>query len=294
MKKMILAAIAATAIMSSCNNGAPKANLKTDVDTLSYAMGMSTTQGLKTALAQQYGVDTTYIDEFLKGVKEGALAGDDKKKHAYLIGLSIGQQISQQMVKGMEQQIFGQDSTRHLSIKNVLAGFFAGVKGKGGVVINGKPLDPQTAFALAQPLMESMRSKQMSKQFGKEKKAGEAFMAQVAKQPGVKSLGSGVYYKVEKEGTGKMPSATDTCQVVYELRLPNGKVIDSSNMHGGKPAEMTASGVVKGFGLAMTHMPEGSTWDVFVPASMGYGDQGGGELPPYSTLIFKITLVKVK
>ena len=96
MKKFTFAALAAVAavMMYSCGNGTPKANLKSDIDTVSYAIGMAQTQGLKDYLVGRLGVDTAYMDEFIKGLNEGANAGDDKKKAAYYAGIQIGQQNS--------------------------------------------------------------------------------------------------------------------------------------------------------------------------------------------------------
>ena len=130
MKKLFIAAVMAVAAMgmTSCGNSTPKPNLKTDVDTLSYAMGLSQTQGLKEYLVQM-DIDTTYIDAFVKGLNEGANAGDDKKKAAYFAGVNIGQQISNRMVKGINHEIFGEDSTKTISLKNFMAGFITGVTG---------------------------------------------------------------------------------------------------------------------------------------------------------------------
>ena len=96
MKKIILVALVAIAAATfmSCGNSTPKADLKSDVDSMSYAMGMSQTQGLKDFLVGRMKVDTTYMDEFIKGLNDGANAGDDKKKAAYYAGIQIGQQIS--------------------------------------------------------------------------------------------------------------------------------------------------------------------------------------------------------
>ena len=94
MKKFTFAAVAAIAsvmMYASCDNGTPKANLKSDVDTVSYAIGMAQTQGLKDYLVGRLGVDTAYMDDFIKGLNEGANAGDDKKKAAYYAGIQIGQ-----------------------------------------------------------------------------------------------------------------------------------------------------------------------------------------------------------
>ena len=113
MKKLtIVASLAiATAAVTSCGNSTPKADLKNDVDSLSYAIGMAQTQGLKDYLVRGMGVDTAYMDEFFKGLNEGANSGDDKKKAAYYAGIQIGQQISNQMVKGINHELFGNDST---------------------------------------------------------------------------------------------------------------------------------------------------------------------------------------
>ena len=82
MKKLSFVFVAVVAaIMASCGNGTPKANLKNDVDTLSYAIGMTQTQGLREYLTR-IGVDSAYMDEFIKGLNEAANVGDDKKKVA--------------------------------------------------------------------------------------------------------------------------------------------------------------------------------------------------------------------
>ena len=85
-------ALAAAAGLASCTAQSPKANLKTDVDSLSYAIGMARTEGLDQYLAQQ-GIDSTQMTDFLKGFNEGA-SKIDKKDVAYMAGLQIGQMVS--------------------------------------------------------------------------------------------------------------------------------------------------------------------------------------------------------
>lgn len=110
MKKVtFLMALAVAAGMVSCTAQSPKADLKTDIDSLSYAIGMARTEGLDQYLAQQ-GIDSTQMSEFLKGFNEGA-AKIDKKDVAYMAGLQVGQMVSKQWVEGFNQQIFGNDST---------------------------------------------------------------------------------------------------------------------------------------------------------------------------------------
>ncbi len=146
MKKLFFGALVACAAATfvGCGNSTPKADLKTDVDTMSYAMGMSQTQGLKEFLVERMGVDTAYMDDFIKGLNDGANAGDDKKKAAYYAGIQIGQQISNQMVKGINHEVFGEDSTKSISLKNFMAGFITGTTVKvnyEGKTIDGKVFD---------------------------------------------------------------------------------------------------------------------------------------------------------
>ena len=205
MKKFSIVAALAIAVASfvaSCgNSGSNKPNLKNDVDTLSYAIGLAQTQGLKQYLVQM-DVDTTYMDAFIKGLREGANAGDDKKKAAYYMGIQIGQQISNRMVKGINHELFGEDSTKTISMKNFLAGFIQGVKEKKGL------MTVEQASQVAQMKMMAIKSKHMEEEYGPLKKKGEEWMAANAKKAGVKTLPSGVQYKVIKEGNGAMPKDT--------------------------------------------------------------------------------------
>ena len=279
-------AIAAASIVASCGNStSSKPNLKNDVDTLSYAMGMAQTQGLKQYLAQME-IDTTYMDAFIKGLNEGANAGDDKKKAAYYMGIQIGQQISNRMVKGINHELFGEDSTKTISLKNFMAGFIQGVKGKKGL------MTVEQAGQVAQMKMMSIKAKNMEEQYGPLKKKGEEWMATNAKKPGVKKLPSGVQYKVIKEGAGQMPKDTSVVKVNYEGRLIDGTVFDSSYKNG-QPVTLRANQVIKGWTEALVHMPAGSVWEVYIPQELAYGDREQGQIKPYSPLVFKIELISV-
>ena len=279
-------AIAAASFVTSCGNStSSKPNLKNDVDTLSYAMGMAQTQGLKQYLAQME-IDTTYMDAFIKGLNEGANAGDDKKKAAYYMGIQIGQQISNRMVKGINHELFGEDSTKTISLKNFMAGFVQGVKGKKGM------MTVEQAGQVAQMKMMAIKAKNMEEQYGPLKKKGEEWMAANAKKAGVKTLPSGVQYKVIKEGSGAMPKDTSMVKVNYEGKTIDGKVFDSSYKRG-EPVDLRANQVIKGWTEVLTHMPAGSVWEVYIPQELAYGDREQGQIKPYSPLVFKIELISV-
>ena len=287
MKKFTFAAVAAViAIMAtSCGNGAPKANLRTDVDTMSYAIGMAQTQGLKEYLVNSLGVDTAYMSEFIKGLNEGVNAGDNKKKGAYFAGIQIGQQISTRMVTGINREVFGDDSTKTISLKNFMSGFISGTTGKRGL------MTVEEAQEMAQTKMQQIKAAQLEKTYGENKKAGEKFLAENAKKEGVKMLANGIQYKVLKEGTGVTPSDTSLVKVHYEGRLINDTIFDSSYKRG-EPATFRANQVIKGWTEALCHMPEGSIWEVYIPQEQAYAERQQRNIDPFSTLIFKIELIE--
>ena len=280
-------AIAAATFSACGNSSAPKADLKTDLDSMSYAIGYLQSQYVRQAIEQGQVVDTTYMDEFVKGINEGANAGDDKKRAAYIMGLQVGQQISSQLVKGVNREVFGDDSTKTISLKNLLAGFISGATGKKGLMTQ------ENANQIAQSKMEAIKAKTMQKQYGPNKVAGEKFLAANKKKAGVVTLPSGLQYKVIKEGKGAIPTDTTTVKVQYEGRTIDGKVFESSYKNGQGPMTMQPRQMIPGWTEALTHMPEGSVWEVYIPQNLAYKDRQAGQIKPYSALIFKIELVKV-
>ena len=125
------------------------------------------------------------------------------------------------------------------------------------------------------------------------KKAGEAFLAENKKQPGVVSLPSGLQYQVIKESTGLRPAATDKVKVHYTGSLLDGTIFDSS-VQRGEPLEIAVNGVIAGWIEALQLMPVGSKWKLFIPSHLAYGDNGAGPtIKPGSTLIFEVELLDI-
>ena len=232
-------------------------------------------------------IDTTYMDQFIKGLNEGANAGDDKGRAAYYAGIQIGQQISNQMITGINQEVFGSDSTKTISLKNFMAGFITGTTGKKGL------MTIEEAGQVAQTKMSEIRAKVMEKEYGPNKAAGEKFLAENKKKDGVKTLPSGVQYKVIKVGNGAMPADTSMVKVHYEGKTLDGKVFDSSYKNG-QPVSLRANQVIKGWTEALVHMPVGSVWEVYIPQELAYGEREQGQIKPFSALIFKIELISIE
>ena len=287
MKKVsIFMAIAAAASLASCTAQAPKANLKTDIDSLSYSIGMAQTQGLKGYLTGRLDVDTAYMAEFIKGLNEGANK-TSKKDIAYMAGLQIGQQISNQMMKGINQELFAGDSTKTISKDNFMAGFIAGTLEKGGV------MTMEAAQEYTRTAMETIKAKAMEEKYADNKAAGEKFLAENKTKEGVKTTESGLQYKVITEGKGEIPADTCKVKVNYKGTLIDGTEFDSSYKRN-EPATFRANQVIKGWTEALNMMPVGSKWELYIPQELAYGSRESGQIKPFSTLIFEVELVGIE
>ena len=286
MKKVtFIMAVAVVAGLASCTAQSPKADLKTDIDSLSYAIGMARTDGLDQYLAQQ-GVDSTQMTEFIKGFNEGATK-IDKKDAAYMTGLQVGQMVSKQWVEGFNQQIFGNDSTQTISRENLLAGFLAGVVGKG-------IMTKEEAQTFMQTQMDAVKEKAAAKKYADNKAAGEKFLADNKTKEGVVTTASGLQYKVITKGTGEIPADTCKVKVNYKGTLIDGTEFDSSYKRK-EPATFRANQVIKGWTEALTLMPVGSKWELYIPYDLAYGTrETGGQIKPYSALVFEVELLGIE
>ena len=261
------------------------------IDSLSYSMGMAQTQGLKDYLAKQLKIDVNYMDDFVKGLKEG-VAESSQAKAAYYAGTQIGQQILRQMMPGLNKELFGAESTKSISLDQFMAGFISGVTGKDG------KMTVDSANQVARRLMEQVKNDALMEQYGDNKKAGEDFIAAQAKlakkkKSGITVLPSGLIYKVLVKGNGPVAKETDKVKVKYEGRLIDGTVFDSTEKHGGEPATFSPSQVIKGWTEALTLMPVGSKWQLYIPQELAYGNRDAGQIKPFSALIFDVEVLEI-
>ena len=285
MKKVyLLAAMAMAAVgFTACGNSTPKEDLKSDVDSLSYAFGVDQGQSVKQYL-QQMQIDTAYIDEFVKGMNDGVQGADDKKKAAYNAGIGVGQQMNMVIKQQINRQIFGDDSTKTISLKNFLAGFAASAKGKN------QKMTVEQARNIEQTVSKAIQQKYAEKTYGANKKKSDAYMAANAKKAGVKTIAKGVQVRELKAGNGAVPKASDVVKINYVGKTIEGKVFDQRN-----DATMPVSGVIPGFTAALTTMPVGSKWEITIPYSAAYGaQQPSPDIKPFSTLVFTVELLGIE
>lgn len=293
MKKVLfIAAVAIATGLSSCAQ-APKAELKTEIDSLSYAIGLSRSQQGLTQFLEQQGVDSAQYSNFLKGVLEGAKSADISEKMAYSVGMQIGQMIAVNWYESINHELFGNDSTKTINKEDMLAGFFAGVTGKGRV------MDPIIASTYTDDKMKSVKEASLLERFGENKAAGEKFLEENKAKEGVVTTESGLQYKVITEGKGQVPTSTDRVKVHYKGTLIDGTEFDSSYSRKDKdgnpqPSTFRANQVIKGWTEALTMMPIGSKWELYIPQELAYGSQDTGTIPPFSTLIFEVELLSIE
>ena len=137
-------------------------------------------------------------------------------------------------------------------------------------------------------------SKLQAKKYEGNIKSGEEFLAANKKRDGVITIESGLQYEVLTEGSGQIPTLTDTVTTHYHGTLIDGTIFDSS-VQRGTPASFPVNGVIQGWTQALKLMPLGSKWRLFVPYQLAYGERGAGDkIGPYTTLIFEVELLEIK
>lgn len=299
MKKILTLALAvmasatfnvATAAKKSKKNAAKTAavqpvTLATGSDTLSYAAGMALTDGLLQYLSQSQGIDSTTIADFIRGFEDMIAAGEDPKMKAYATGMDIASRLKGQMLTGMKSEF--ENTPDSVVDALVFRGFTDALKQDTTTFTLTK------ASGIFRERREADKKAKEEKLYGENRRAGERFLTENTKKDSVVTLPSGLQYKVIVAGNGEVPKRTDKVLVNYEGRLVDGSVFDSSAKHGDKPASFRADQVIKGWTEALTIMPVGSKWQLFIPYQLAYGERNAGQIKPFSALIFDVELVGI-
>lgn len=189
---------------------------------------------------------------------------------SYAWGLAMGQQLKGMGVKDLDADAF-------IDAVKVVYG--------GG--------EPAITIEEAQKLINEFLQELQSKAEAAARAEGENFLAENGKKENVQTTPSGLQYVVDKEGTGAQPTAQDEVTVHYTGKLLNGQVFDSS-VNRGEPATFPLNRVIPGWTEGVQLMKEGAKYTFFIPSDLAYGAQGvPGAIPPHSTLIFEVELIKV-
>jgi FKBP-type peptidyl-prolyl cis-trans isomerase FklB len=258
--------------------------LNNSSDSLSYAAGVALTNGLVSYLLQQK-MDTTMMSDFVRGLREGIRSVGDPKQKAYMVGLDIARQVNERMLPGISEEF--KDSPDSIISDLLCRGFIDAIEGDSTVFT----YDAADKFFTEKRALDKIAKE--NKLYGPNREAGEQFLKENAKKDSVIVLPSGLQYKVLVKGNGEVPLEDQKVQVNYEGRLIDGTVFDASARHGDKPSEFKPNQVIKGWTEALTMMPVGSKWQLFIPYYLAYGNRSAGEIKPYSTLIFDVELVGI-
>lgn len=199
-----------------------------------------------------------------------------KEKNSYMLGMNLGKQLKQNDVE-VDYDVY-----------------MRGLKD----AMNGKEALTEEQFREAMmAFQQEIREKSMAKRKAdseKARKSGEEFLAANKAKDGITTTASGLQYKVETKGTGKVPTTADTVVCHYRGTLVDGTEFDSSYKRG-QPAEFPVTGVIKGWTEALQLMPVGSKWKLFIPSNLAYGDNGSPpKIPGGAALIFDIELLEIK
>ncbi|MBP5137017.1 MAG: FKBP-type peptidyl-prolyl cis-trans isomerase [Paludibacteraceae bacterium] len=281
MKKSLLFVSAAVAVlMASCSN---KGNdeLNNADDSLSYAYGV----GYGSHISEQYlegANEGAKYDALMKGIEEAVNSGDSILKY-YILGLQIGDELRQESENGLMN-----DSTLKLDKDKV---YYALKKAIAKDSL--KMTKEQSGQVIQEIIRKKLESASLSK-YGEYKKQQEAFLTQNGKREGVVTTESGLQYEIIKAGNGAKPTLNDVAVVLYKGSLTDGTEFDSTDKHGGKPADMPLASLIPGWKEALQLMPAGSKWKIYIPSNLGYGSNDMGVIKPYSTLVFEVELLEVK
>jgi FKBP-type peptidyl-prolyl cis-trans isomerase FklB len=205
--------------------------------------------------------------------KETPALKNQKDKMSYIIGLQFGKNLQQQALE--------------VDPELVSRGFRDALSGGKALMTDQEIRDTIAAFQKEMTAKQEERGKM-------NKKEGEAFLAENKKKEGIKTLPSGLQYKVIKAGSGKKPKLTDTVTTHYRGMLIDGTEFDSSYKRNA-PASFPVNGVIPGWTEALQLMEESAKWQLFVPSNLAYGERGAGAtIGPNATLIFEVELISIQ
>jgi len=197
---------------------------------------------------------------------------DQKEKASYAIGMDMGHSVKA-IDADLDPEFIAQ-----------------------GVIdtMKGKPALNEDEMQAALMMLQKEVQTKMEAKAGAAKDASEKFLEENKKKEGVVTTASGLQYKIVKEGKGPKPTATDTVAVKYKGTLIDGTEFDSTDKHGGQPAEFPVGAIIPGWSEALQLMPVGSTWELYIPAKLAYGERQVPGIGANQALIFTVELLEIK
>ncbi len=267
---------------SAKNTPTKTVTLTTKADSVSYAAGMSMTRGLDGYLKEQFGVTAADMDEFAAGFREALGKTKDSHYMARIAGAEIARMVEGRMVPNISKEFEGTD--HQIDSTLFAAGFLAAVSGDTTLM----------ATTPAAKYFTEVSEADKKKRDEAWKVSNAEWITANAKKDSITVLPSGLQYKVVRQGTGDVAKADDEVTVKYEGTTIDGNVFDSSYKRNPQTTTFRPNQVIKGWTEALTMMPVGSKWILYIPQELAYGERQAGPIKPYSTLIFTVEVESVK
>lgn len=243
--------------------------LKNRDDSLSFAVGMLVSSEMPRAMAE-LGIDETTLDDFVRGLCDAFPVDDSPEAVAYSHGVVMAS-AAKDLLESADAAIYPGDTVKKVNRRLFLEALKASAYNKGDVMPREVAVDYYNESIF--------------------RSASEEFMRSNKERPGVVVLPSGVQYKVEVAGTGKVATSADVVSCIYKGTYPNGSTFDSSR---GYAVDLPVNSVVPGLAEVLTKLPEGTSCMVYIPWERAYGAEGYSSIPPYSALVFELEIVKIK
>lgn len=278
MKRVLKAAasgiISCTFVLAAAGCTEPTDNagdtrLKNEDDSLSYAVSMIISERMPGMIAQE-GIDSTTIDDFIRGLRTAFPTADTPEARAFTNGIYAAIEAAGMLEKA-NSSIYPDEKEKEVDREIFLEALVATAKGDNSI------MDIRTASDYYNQRIFRARSEQ--------------FIAGNSKRPGVVTLDSGVQYRVERLGKGAKATYNGRVTCIYKGMYPNGAVFASSR---GEAVELKPGELVPGLAEVLMSLPEGTRCMAYIPWNMAYGEKGGDGVPPYSALVYDLEIVSAK
>lgn len=265
MKSLLLPFCALGLLIASCHDGGQPAvvDLRSYNDSLSYAAGVTYSKMLLSAAEDADA--SSCMDEFMAGVRDSYLYKITPESKAYVQGLSLGTTTVSLYEKAAAELLTGDGG---LDAALFLEGMLA--------PLSGNHADVRFSLDFCN------RNRYLP--------ASEEFIARNSKRKSVKTLPSGLQYKIETMGQGNVAALGDKVRCIYKGAFPNGEVFDTS---AGEEVLLSTYNVVPGLAEAFRTFPVGTRCTLYIPWQLGYGAFGKGEIPPYAVLVYELEIIEV-
>ena len=255
-----------------------------DVDTLSYNLGMTNAKGLKDYLETEMGMNMNHLDSFVNGLRDKDNDAAEKDDDAYNMGAVVLRSILGTTLPAINHELFGDSLANRIAPGIFIDGFIKGITATDEAYERADNVFNEKA--------KLIKTEEMLQIYGDNKVAGERFLEENRRREGVHELPSGVQYRVIRDGSGPKPAPSDSVRVNYVGWTLDGTKRGST--YGKEPMVVRCSDTIRGFGEALTHMPVGAVWEVYIPQDKAYAEREVEGIKPFSALTFQVELISIE